>query len=259
MTMTFSRYLALGDSISIDAYPAADVARRHPGKAASERLGAASLFLRNDDRLWPQFAGRDLHSFHPSLLFRQRDGGWAGRGDDRDDLTADGATTHSLLDQVQRVSRSEEPTVITITAGGNDLLGEIGFRETPNPSASGNPVHAIFGRLRQGVAQLLDLRPAGTILVSTVYDPSDGTNVMPGYDVPLDTEAEWLRNYNDAVRVLATGDPRLRLADIHAHFLGHGLSADERDRWYLAESIIEPNARGASEVRRVWLNAIGLP
>ena len=28
------------------------------------------------------------------------------------------------------------------------------------------------------------------------------------------------------------------------------------EQWYLRESIIEPNARGASEVRRLWLEAI---
>jgi lysophospholipase L1-like esterase len=239
----FARYVALGDSISIDIYPAADVARRYPrGAATSDALGAASLFYRNDDKLWPDFRGKDLRTRFSSIEF--------------DDLTADGATTRSLLAQVARVSASDEPTLATITAGGNDLLGEIGFRGSSQDAGAGGPVPAISGRLREAVTQLLQRRPNSVVMIGTVYDPSDGTNVLPGVPHRLDTEAKWLRNYNDAVRQLVTTDERLRLADIHAHFLSHGLAARERDRWYLQESIIEPNARGASEVRRLWLDAL---
>ena len=46
--------------------------------------------------------------------------------------------------------------------------------------------------------------------------------------------------------------PRRRLR----HFLGHGMSAEESDRWYWRRSLIEPNARGASEIRHVWLDAL---
>ena len=87
----------------------------------------------------------------------------------------------------------------------------------------------------------------------TLLEPSDGTNRLPGLPGSLDREAKWLAEYNDLVRQLAISNPRLRLADIHQHFLGHGLAALEPERWYLRESIIEPSARGASEVRRVWL------
>lgn len=233
---TFAGYIALGDSISIDAYPAADVARRYSGRASTERLGAASLFYRNDDRLWAEFRGRDLHTLVPSVRF--------------DDLTEDGATTHGLSAQVSRVKKSTDLTLITITAGGNDLLGEIGMDGK-------SPVDEIAGRLQESVQRLLELRPNAVVLLGTVYDPTDGTNRLPGYGRALEREAEWLRDYNARVAKLAATDSRLRLADIHAHFLGHGLRVRERNRWYLQESIIEPNARGASEVRRVWLDVIG--
>jgi hypothetical protein len=85
-----SRYIALGDSISIDIYPAADASLRFPDKASTDRLGAASLLARNDDSLWPEFRGRDLR-----IPF--------------DNFTADGATTHTLLAQVERIQRSDEP------------------------------------------------------------------------------------------------------------------------------------------------------
>src|SRR5688500_18179193 len=103
MPAPFTHYIALGDSISIDIYPAADVARRHPGKASTDRLGAASLFVWNDDLLWPEFRGRDLKSQFPDLKAT--------------DLTADGATTESLTWQVDRIPRSDEQTLVTITAG----------------------------------------------------------------------------------------------------------------------------------------------
>jgi lysophospholipase L1-like esterase len=236
-TPTFSQYIALGDSISIDLYPAHDVERRYAGRASTSLLGAASLLYRNDDRLWPDFEGRDLRSLYKGIA--------------SDNRTSDGATTHTLLRQVESVTASDEPTLVTVTIGGNDLLGVLGSR-------GGNPVPDIAERMRTAVTRVLERRPNATLLLSTVYDPSDGTNRLPGHGGTLDREAEWLRQYQDELRHFIATDKRLRLADIHEHFLGHGMKVPERDRWYLEESIIEPNARGASEVRRVWLTALGL-
>lgn len=216
----FALYIALGDSISIDVYPAHDAQLRYPGKYSTDQLGAASLLCRNDDKMWPEFKGRDLQ---PMRCL---------------DLTADGATTVSLLRQVEQIEPSDEPALVTITAGGNDLLGAIG--------APGNPVPEIAARLKAAVSRVLELRPNATVIVGTVYDPSNGTRRLPGYTRELKREAEWLDEYNDFVRMLVTSDERLRLADIHKHFMGH-------PDWYLPESIIEPSARGASEVRRLWL------
>lgn len=233
--LTFTLYIALGDSISIDVYPAADVARRYPGKASTDRLGAASLLVKNDDKLWPEFRGRDLRTAQPSIRFA--------------DLTADGATTHSLLRQVEQIERGNEPTLVTVTAGGNDLLGTIG---SPGPS----PAPEIFERLRTAVQRVLERRPNAVVLVGTVYDPSDGTNRLPGYTRPLEREAKWLDEYNNLIRKFVKTDRHLRLADIHRHFLGHGLTAPPDERWYWRGLIIEPGARGASEVRRVWWNEL---
>ena len=226
----FTDYIALGDSISIDVYPAADAERRFAGRFSTDRLGAASLLVKNDDKLWPEFRGRELNI---TLT----------------DYTADGATTDSLLRQVERIEPSDARTLVTITAGGNDLLGSIGSRG-PNPAPQ------IAEKLRRSIDRVLEERPNATILVGTVYDPSDGTNVLDGRG-RLDREAEWLADYNDRIRNLVATDERLKLADIQKHFLGHGLTAPESERWYLRESIIEPSARGASEVRRLWLEAIG--
>lgn len=232
----FRRYIALGDSISIDIYPAHDAARRGLPASAGE-IGAASLLFRNDDRLWPEFRGHDLRTLFRGIEFA--------------DSTADGATTHSLLRQVEQIGASDEPTLVTITVGGNDLLGQIGW-------AGANPAPEIAERARAAVARVLEQRPSSIVIVTNVYDPSDGTDRLPGYSRRLEREAEWLRDYNERLRELAGTDERLRYADIRSHFHGHGMSVPEEEWWYLRESIIEPGARGASEVRRVWLRAAAL-
>ena len=73
-----------------------------------------------------------------------------------------------------------------------------------------------------------------------------------------DRELGWLARLNERVKALA--DPAdVRPIPIRDHFLGHGLSEPDPDaRWYWRHSIIEPSARGASEVRRLWLEALGL-
>ena len=236
---TFPEYIALGDSMSIDVYPAEDAELRYPGRFSTDQLGATSLLMRNDDKFWPEFRGRDLSTRMPGIELT--------------DLTADGGTTESLLRQVQRIEKSDAPTLVTITAGGNDLLGAIGFA-----TSRADPTDDTFARLRTGIDRVFAVRPRALVIVATVYDPTDGTNKMPGFARKLDREAEWLRDYNDRVRGLASTDQRIRVADVHRHFLGHGLSVPVEQQWYLREAIIEPNAPGASEIRRLWLEVLGL-
>jgi hypothetical protein len=60
---------------------------------------------------------------------------------------------------------------------------------------------------------------------------------------------------NHHIGHLARGPGRL-LADLHAHFAGHGRAAEVDEGWYWRHLTIEPGLRGASEVRRVWLDAL---
>ena len=222
------QYIALGDSISIDDYP-----RRETGRNG---LGAASLFHRNDDRFWPEFAGRDLLHLHRGIAFHN--------------LTADGATTEDVIRfQLHRIRHIDEPSIVTLTAGGNDMLMNL---RSPHPPA--NLVGGIADRLEEIVETLESSLPNATILIGTVYDPSDGTNTLGGER--LDREAGWLRDVNETIRAIARTRERARLIDIRKHFLGHGITVPERERWYWSELIFEPNARGASEVRRLWLDAL---
>jgi lysophospholipase L1-like esterase len=209
-------YLALGDSISIDEYPFRETGKRG--------IGAVSLFH------------EDLKKIHSGLTF--------------EDLTADGATSEDVLRwQLPRAKRTDDEAIVTITAGGNDMLMNL---RSPRPPAG--LVAGMIERLKRIVAEVFAKLPRSRILLGTVYDPSDGTNVL--YGEKLDREAGWLAEFNDSVRRIADSDPRITLIDIHKHFLGHGLSVPEKDRWYWSGLIFEPNARGAEEVRHLWLDAV---
>ena len=221
-----NRYIALGDSISIDDYPLRET--------GAEGLGAATLLYRNHDERWPEFRGRDLRALYPAIAFQN--------------VTADGATTDDVFRrQLPSIDPTDDPAIVTITAGGNDML--INLRSVRPPARL---VEGIVERLQRILRIVRTKLPAALIIVGTVYDPSDGTNML--YGERLDREAEWLSGVNAAIRGLAADN--VVVADIHRHFLGHGLTAPEASRWYWSGLIFEPNARGASEVRRLWLAAI---
>lgn len=150
------------------------------------------------------------------------------------------------------MKKSQDAAIVTITAGGNDMLM---YLRTPRPPA--RLVEGMIERITLIVDEVTSKLPNALVLLGTVYDPSDGTNVL--YGERLDREAEWLARFNSAVRELAASRPNVRLADIHKRFLGHGLSAPEHDRWYWANLIFEPNAKGADQVRRLWLECGNLP
>src|SRR5206468_2423933 len=63
---------------------------------------------------------------------------------------------------------------------------------------------------------------------------------------------------NAHIRDAAAARPGAVVADVHAHFLGHGTSVGAEHRWYWKRSLIEPGAIGASEIRRVWLDALDI-
>src|SRR5918998_2051730 len=78
-------------------------------------------------------------------------------GADLVDLTRDGNTTRGVLNDLARAPAAAD--VVTLTAGGNDLLG---------------------GELPRAILRRLDriadgVEPLGArVIVNTVYDPSDG-------------------------------------------------------------------------------------
>ena len=258
----FAGYLALGDSMSIDRYPSLHLLEggalfvpriwdaELPGPRITQqfpelRAGAASLLFRNDDELWPEFGGRDLVSSLPRLRLVS--------------LAEDGAMIADVAGpQLKRARRfdPEGSIVVTRTAGGNDLLHAYGdARSRTDLDRAARRIASTYEAL---VAEIHHRFPTALIVVTTVYDPSDGTGYIPGFQdsgdrLPLDV----LGRFNDAVRHVARMRSWVRVADAYGWFLGHGARADPGEGWYWPRSMIEPGARGASELRRLWLAAAG--
>lgn len=248
--MHFSSYVALGDSMSIDLYPALDAGETDVSVAlewdasagAVAPLGAASLLHRNVDDRYPEFTGRDLVSRSPRTML------W--------NLAEDGATIGDVFgSQLSQLEEREEETLITLSVGGNDLLSA--FANRPVPALLRGIVRDIAEGYDFLVESLRRARPNSVILLTTVYDPSDDTRRIPGmFDGAGALPLETLHELNARIREVAMRTPGAAVADAYQHFLGHGVTAPEADRWYWRRSWIEPNAAGASEIRRLWLDAL---
>jgi lysophospholipase L1-like esterase len=230
-------YAALGDSISIDEY------------AGGQGLGGASLFAHNRDDTFPHWRGRDLATVHPGLRHHV--------------LAVDGGTTGTVLDhQLPRLERSgAAPAVVTLTVGGNDLLGAYG-----NTARARQVVAVVRRRVGQTLDRLRPLMrtPDDPIIVGTVYDPSDGTGDAARVGLPpWPAVVDLLAELNTELAAVAA-EHGARVADIHRRFLGHGLRRGDpaqtqprpadRDLWY--RNVIEPNAWGADGVRAAFWQAL---
>ncbi|WP_100501647.1 GDSL-type esterase/lipase family protein [Geodermatophilus chilensis] len=229
-------YVALGDSISIDDYSGG------PGR------GGASLLFANRDDDFPEWRGRDLRSTAPGTTFTL--------------LATDGATTGTLLDrQLPRFAAlPARPGLVTLTIGGNDLLGAYG--DTAGARAVVARVTAALDRALVAIAAAL--APDGRVVVGTVYDPSDGTGDAARLGLPPWPDAVALiAELNDGLRRTAARHGAA-VAEIAEHFRGHGLAAgdprrpearpEQRDLWFC--SLIEPNAWGAGGVRAAFWAAL---
>jgi GDSL-like Lipase/Acylhydrolase family len=151
------------------------------------------------------------------------------------DLTRDGNTTRGVLADLARAPAAAE--VVTLTAGGNDLLG-------------GDLPRAILRRLHQIARRIRPL--GGRIVVNTIYDPSDGDNDVGRRELGL----SWLGTIELRRRLNAVngGIERLArehgflLADLERLFHGHGVASN--DPWFV--HVIEPNLAGATAVAEHW-------
>jgi lysophospholipase L1-like esterase len=226
-------YVALGDSMSIDLYPEHDARDRlgveHIG------LGAASLLFRNVDALWPEHAGRDLATPFPTMAFINR--------------TSDGAFIDTVLEW--QLAGLRDVSLATLTVGGNDLLAALAL-SSAGADAVRVEVAAIHDRYARLVGTLRDALPDALLVLATIYDPTDGTGLLP--PSPGRLPIELLKQTNERIRALARTTPGCALADVQMHFMGHGVHAG--DSWYWPTSPIEPSARGASEIRRVFWAAL---
>ena len=151
------------------------------------------------------------------------------------DLTSDGNTTHGVLTDLHRASAAAD--VVTLTAGGNDLLG-------------GDLPRTILRRLHQIAKRI---QPVGTrVLINTVYDPSDGDDSVVRHELDLSRLAtielrRRLDALNGGIAKLAR-ECDFQLADLARVFHGHGVRSSEP--WFV--NVIEPNLGGATAIAEHW-------
>jgi len=151
------------------------------------------------------------------------------------DLTRDGNTTQGVLTDLARAPAAA--AVVTLTAGGNDLL-------------LGHLPRAILRRLDQ-IAEPIQLF-RGRVVVNTIYDPSDGDNDAGRREMGLSRFAAIeLRRRLNAVNggiVKLAREHGFLLADLERLFHGHGVASDEP--WFV--NVIEPNLAGATAIAEHW-------
>jgi lysophospholipase L1-like esterase len=158
------------------------------------------------------------------------------------DLTRDGNTTAGVLADLARAPAAAD--VVTLTAGGNDLLG-------------GELPRRILRRLEQ-IATGVEHYGA-RVVVNTVYDPSDGDNEVGRRELGLSRlQALELRRrlsaLNGGIRALAA-ERGFLLADLERVFHGHGVGSAEP--WFV--QVIEPNLAGATAIAAHWYGLLASP
>jgi lysophospholipase L1-like esterase len=151
------------------------------------------------------------------------------------DLTRDGNTTEGVLADLARSPAAAD--VVTLTAGGNDLLG-------------GELPRAILRRLHAITEQV---RPVGArVVINTIYDPSDGDNNVGRRELGLSRlgTIELRRRLNAVNRGISqlAHEHGFLLADLERLFHGHGIASTEP--WFV--DVIEPNLEGATATAQHW-------
>lgn len=223
--------------MSINLYPQIDILERL--KRVEPAAGAAALLFCNVDSLWPEFSCKDLRTRFPELHLQNH--------------ARDGATIDEVThEQLPEVTNSAGVSLATLTAGGNDLLGAVALT-SGGADALLREVADIQHRFSRLVTEIRTALPNALLIIATIYDPTDGTGLLWRHREPLPIAL--LTQINEHIRAVARATPHAVLADVNLHFLGHGIHVAEAESWYWRPSPIEPSARGASEIRRVFWNA----
>lgn len=240
----FEHYVPIGDSMTIDFYAASDAHSK--GHTHLNQVGAASLLFANNKDVFPEFAGKDLVSLFPGIKFA--------------DLSFDGATIESLLEdkfQAKLAHYEHSRNLITLTVGGNDMLEALHAFDTKRIKSLEESLLKIEKNFEKLLSSFKKICPQSKIIVTTLYDPTDDTGIMPcARELYAEFDCKFLTRFNQFVRDTAI-DQGLCVADVYWHFMGHGsMCGNEDNFWYWKTHPIEPGLTGASEIRRVWLDVL---
>lgn len=178
-----------------------------------------ALLVRNDDQLFPEFAGQDLSSKRPARLVHR---------------AVDGST----IDGLARQASGLQPTgsaIALLTVGGNDLIRGLAADRGHGMAA----FEAQLGRFLRAL-------PIKPVFLGTVYDPTFGDDTRNFLGVPPAIARSNHRRINEVIAEMAARHGAL--VDLHRHFLTGDAS------WFV--NTIEPSLKGASEVRRAFLDVV---
>lgn len=182
-------------------------------------INPGQLLVSNEDRLFPEFQGRDLVSQGPARLEHRARGG----------------STVADLPAQARGLIGEGAGIAILTIGGNDLLGGLITDSGPGVKA--------FARALDAFVRQLPIRP---VFLGNVYDPTFGDDARNFLDVDPAVARANHRRVNEAIAEVARRYGAL--VDLHGHFL----TGDPT--WFT--QTIEPSLIGASEVRRAFLPCV---
>jgi acyl-CoA thioesterase I len=183
-------------------------------------LTPGRLLIRNDDRLFPEFKGRDLRSRGPAHLEHR---------------ATDGATVDTLPRQARGVRIGRGRAIALLTIGGNDLLDRLAADKGDGMAA-----------FRAALDRFLRALPIRPVLVGNVYDPTFGDDARNFLAVDAKIARANHARMNATLAELAARYGAL--IDLHAHFLRGDPT------WFTHR--VEPSLIGASEVRRAFLAAL---
>jgi hypothetical protein len=224
----------------------------------SYAMGYPSLLQANDDALFPAFEGQGLDAL----------------GLDAVRLDRGGDSFYSLADDLVFTDVEGEVAVL-IELGLNDLvtlalqlLDDEALRADPTPA-----LDEFEANVDAVVVQALAVAAEDHVYIANIYDPSDGvgdladaiTTFFPfegAENITPELALQVIEGFNAAIDSVAT-EHGLTVIDLHTHFAGHGLHANElapdSDPTGWLNSVIDPNLRGAHEIRRLtWQTWTGV-
>ena len=247
----------------------------------SYATGYVALLIGNDDDLFPAFAGQDLTTTRPELEVVRLDRG----GDSYRALAGNPETLCVCVDANCPVdvacvdTNSDAATTILVELGVNDLfslllqlLNDPDLLADPSPMVDQfrDDVRAVLARVTDGTLA----SNVEQVLVTNIYDPSDATgdvqeiatSLFPIANADAVTPAAVLGLLADFNGILAEEAAAVgaELVDVRGHFLGHGLFFDDEsiehydgaDATLWFRGVLDPNLRGAHELRRVLWEAL---
>jgi lysophospholipase L1-like esterase len=161
--------------------------------------------------------------------------------------------------------------IVTMTTGGNDIIHNYG-RTSPREEAmygasmdEAKPWVEDFSRRLDSTLEQINSRfPGGCeIFLANIFDPTDGLGDAELAGLPAWKDSmQILDAYNAVIRHAADTHPNVRVVDIHAAFLGHGIHCtqfwrahfDWRDpHYWFYVNLEDPNERGYDVIRRLFL------